>query len=138
MYARGIIEKKIATKRIEIAALKSQITATEAFVSGLEEALKALPKDSQAAVTIRPGTNIYRAYEHLKKVGKPLPISELLKAIGQDVTKENRVSLSGSLGSYVRRHAVFTRSGPNTFGLVEFSKNIGGQEPPEDFGALAT
>jgi hypothetical protein len=69
-------------------------------------------------------------------------ISALLDAIGIQNTKKARVSLVGSLGAYVRKGSVFTRSGPNTFGLIEFE---GGSERivqpelpglPEDFGKV--
>jgi hypothetical protein len=141
MFARKIIEKKIEQKRAEITALLSQVTAAEAFVQGLEEALKALPKDNQTVSSLRPGTNLHKAYEYLKKVGKPVPLNELLKGIGLEVNKANRVSISGTLGAYVRKHSLFSRPGPNTFGLIEFGQKVHTSvpedleaEPPEGFG----
>jgi len=67
-------------------------------------------------------------------------VNELLMAIGLEKTKNARVSLVGSLGAYVRKGVVFTRPGPNIFGLVEMAAT--GNEPdqqvlPETFGRLA-
>jgi hypothetical protein len=69
----------------------------------------------------------------LRKAGKPLHITDILKGIGKTTSKKDRVSLSGSLGWYVRRNEIFTRPAPNTFGLKEM-EDISKEEPPDDFG----
>lgn len=51
--------------------------------------------------------------------GHALHIEELVKAIGKEPTRDNRVSLSGSLNSYVKKCQIFTKPAPNTFGLLE-------------------
>jgi len=140
MYARRTIERKIEAKRQEIAGYEARISEARAFVAGLEEALKALPRQTNATfTTLRPGTNLAKAYATLKKCGAPMHINGLMKAIGLEESKGNRVSLSGSMGAYVRKGDIFTRPGPNTFGLVEFSASQGGgDEPPDDFGSENT
>jgi len=76
---------------------------------------------------------IDKARTALRRVGKPLYIEELLRAMGKEVNKKNRVSLSGSLGSYVRQEYIFTRPAPNTFGLIEFDNSVE-DAIPEGFG----
>jgi len=136
MNARRTIERKIELKKQEISEYETKVAEVKAFVAGLEEALKALPKDANStSVRLRPGTNLAKAYAMLKKRGSPMRINELMKAIGLEETKGNRVSLSGSIGAYVRKGDIFTRPGPNTFGLVEFGDSQGGaDEPPDGFG----
>jgi len=96
------------------------------------------------ARAIRVGSDVGRSQEALRAAGKPLHISDLLRAMGKPDDKRSRVSLAGTLAGYVRRNHVFTRPGPNTFGLIEFVETpeiissqprpIGYVEPPEDFG----
>jgi hypothetical protein len=136
MYARRTIERKVELKKQEISEYEAKIAEAKAFVAGLEEALKALPKDANStSVRLRPGTNLAKAYAVLKGSGSPMRINKLMKAMGLEETKENRVSLSGSIGAYVRKSNIFTRPGPNTFGLVEFGDSqSNSDEPPEGFG----
>src|SRR4051812_45782355 len=122
MAARDEVLKKIAKKHQEIKDLELTIREARAFVQGMEEVLKLLPKDSSAASPdqiLRPGTTIFNAREAIKAAAKPLHITEILKALKMEPNKKNRLSLSGSLSGYARRGEVFTRPAPNTFGLVE-------------------
>jgi hypothetical protein len=67
-------------------------------------------------------------------------IGAILTAIGVENTKSARVSLVGSLGAYVRKGSVFTRPGPNIFGLVGMRSlilELGEQTLPEGFGKVA-
>ena len=70
----------------------------------------------------------------LKNANKPMRLGDILKAIGKDETKESRASLAGSLSAYVRKGRIFMRSGPNEFGLAEWSRAQEEPELPEDFG----
>jgi hypothetical protein len=140
MGAREEVVKKIARKQQEISDLELRIREGRAFIQGMEEVLKILPKENslqKAEQILRPGTAIYSAREAIKQAARPLHIADLLKALKLEVNKKNRLSLSGSLSGYARRGEVFTRPAPNTFGLVEFGESFGRQdlaEPPDDFG----
>ena len=72
--------------------------------------------------TLRPGSDLEKARNAILEAGKPLHIKDLVVAIGKEQTKENRTSLSGSIGAYVRREIIFTRPKPNTFGVTEFEE----------------
>ena len=85
-----------------------------------------------------PAVTSLRRAKRSKPSGKPLHISDLLVALGKETDHDNRAALSGSLSAYVRKHEIFTRPAPNTFGLVEFETNLqrrgnGAAGPPPRF-----
>jgi hypothetical protein len=106
--------------------------------------MKLLPRDGinqpDAAPVLRPNSGVARAHEAIKSAGKPLHINEMLAAMGRDVTRASRGAITSSLAAYVRRGEIFTRVGPNTYGLIEFVRQNGtspqGQLPelPVEFG----
>lgn len=140
MAARDEIQKRIEKKKAEIAELEASVRDARIYVQALEEAVRLLPRDSSsevdAEVTLRAGSNVSKAMEALRTAGRPMHITDLLKAIGKDVDRDHRSALSGSLSSYVRQGKVFTRPEPNVFGLLEFTNNhtAGRKEPPAEFG----
>ncbi|MBI4823663.1 MAG: hypothetical protein HY805_05480 [Nitrospirae bacterium] len=132
MGIRAKFEEKIKRKEQEIQEYEGKIREAKAYLQALQDSLKLLPREGKNVSIesiLRPGSNIAKTYEFLKKIGKPLHITEILKGIGKSTSKKDRIALSGSLGWYVRRKEIFTRPAPNTFGLIE-----SGEEPPEDFG----
>jgi hypothetical protein len=140
MSIRSQIEKKIENKRQEITEFEAKVREANAFLQGLQEALKILPREEREEEErspeqiLRSGSHMAKARDYLRRVGRPMHITEILKNIGLDVTKNNRVSLSGSLGSYARRELIFTHTGPNAFGLIELGSSHSEEEPPDDFG----
>jgi HB1, ASXL, restriction endonuclease HTH domain len=122
-----------------------QIEKAKAYVQALQDSMRFLPKDNgQEGTSLRPGTALAQAREVLQKAGKPMHISEILKALNKPVDKKQRLSLSGSLSTYVRNGQIFTRPAPNTFGLIETNTaSLNGSEAtaeddldlPDDFGA---
>ena len=139
---RDELQKRIERKQQEIRELEKQLAAAHAYIEAMQDSLKLLPKDagSSAAVpeqTLRPGSGVAKAREAILKAGKPLHITEILKALDRPVEKNQRVSLSGSLSGYVKRGEIFTRPAPNTFGLAELNhEEMPVEEPPDDFGSL--
>jgi hypothetical protein len=141
MGARTQIEKKIQAKAVETAELEARIKENNAYIQALQEVIRLLPKedsDSQGAEhNLRAGSAVAKARELLLKSGKPMHITEILKGIGKENTKSQRLSVSGSLRNYARKGMIFTQEGGNTFSLVEFkSKNGSGKNPPEGFGLV--
>lgn len=140
MIVRKKLEEKIQRKREDIAILERQLGEAKSYLLALQDTLKMMPKAGDAEIAaqaLRPGTDVAKAYEILKATGKPLHVNEIVKRMGKETNKENRISVSGSLSGYARRNYIFTRPAPNTFGLVEFESNNKSEEPPEDFGASA-
>ena len=142
MKIRDELQKKIEKKQLEIRELEKQLAGANAYIEAIQDSLKLLPKEPAAGKagpgqTLRPGSGVAKAREAILKAGKPLHITDLLKALGRPVDKNNRVSLSGSLSGYVKRGEIFTRPAPNTFGLAELNHvDMPADEPPANFGAL--
>ena len=134
MNARDQFQKLLDRKQQEIKDLEIQIEKAKAYVQALQDSMKFLRRENgQAQVLLRPGSALAKAQDILRKAGKPLHISEILKALNEKPDK--RVSLSGSLSAYVRNGQIFTRPAPNTFGLIETNETADvSDEIPEDFG----
>ena len=138
MSIRKELDRKIERKKEEITALERSLGEARAYLQALEDTRKMLPKEpgNQEEVLLRPGTELAKVRDILQREGKPLHVEELLQRLGKPPEKKHKLSLSGTLAAYVREHKVFTRPGPNTFGLVEFATpgGGGGDAPPENFG----
>lgn len=134
MGFREDLGRRIDKKRAEIALLEDQLKTAKTYLQALEDMHKLASKDVSTSgsassdhgkedPSFREGSMTGLAYEAIKRAGKPLHVNELLPAIGREVTRAERSAISGTLGAYVRDGKVFTRPAPNTFGLVELSKN---------------
>ena len=138
--SRRQIEKLIDKSEDEIMYLHKTIEMKMAYLQGLRDTLKYLPKEDATEVQaqLRAGTDLARAHDILRTEGQPLHVMELLKRLGREPTNKNRVSLSGSIGFYVRKNQFFTRPAPNTFAAIEQAedqqRNGSSDEPPEGFG----
>jgi len=126
MSLRTELERRVEKKQAEIREYQDRIREANAYLQGLQDTLKLIPKEdvlgAQAEVTFRHGSNVARAAEALRVAGKPLHITEILKAIGQANDKKHRLALSGSIGAYARKNQIFTKAAPNTFSLIEFER----------------
>jgi len=140
MGTRAKIEDKIKKKEEEIQEYDTKIREAKAYLLALQDTLKLLPRDNGSGSIgeklLRKGSNIAKTYNFLKQLGKPAYIDEILRAIGKDVSKKERVSLSGSLAQYVRKNEFFIRPAPNTFGLKSMEEVEDRTEPPDDFGVI--
>ena len=96
-------EKRIEKKQDEIASLERQLGEVRAYLQALQDSLKLLPREqvgvASAADSLRPGSDMDKVRGIISKNGKPMYIAELLKTLGKEDTKGNRLSLSGSLGA---------------------------------------
>lgn len=136
MGLREKLEDRVKRKQQEIHEYELKIAESRAYVDGLQEALRLLPRNAGESAggdeaVLRTGSRIYKTMELLKREGKPMHVSDILSGLGVEPTKKERVSLSGSLGAYVRRGEIFDRPAPNVFGLIGSSYD----EVP--FGAAA-
>jgi len=149
MSARSQIEKKLVAKQQEIADLEIQIQAAKAYIQAMQEVLRLLPKDepegdNSEQLNLRHGSAVSLARDLLLKTGKPMHVTEILKGIGRENTKSQRVSLSGSLRTYARKNQIFTQEGGNLFGLTHWrpaasaspsaSVSPSHKSPPPGFG----
>jgi len=120
MGVREQIQKAIDKKRAEIAEIDRQRLAAEHHIRGLEEALKAVPRDAatNGEVTLREGSAPALVREFLTLAKRPAHITELVAALGKEPSHDNRVSLASTLSTYARQGKVFVKTKPNTFGLI--------------------
>lgn len=134
MGIRNKFEDKIKKKKEEIQQYETKILEAKAYIQALQDTIRYLPKDNKTSETaIRPGSKVSKTLTLLKATGRPMHVTEILKGIGLPLTKNEKTSLSGSLGWYVRRNDIFTRPEPNTFGLIN-KESVERDEPPDDFG----
>ena len=137
MALRDELQKRIERKRSEMVGFEKQLGEARVYIQALEDTLKLLPRESDegfdAAKVLRTGSAVAQAKDVLQRAGHPLHVIDLLKAMGRDDTRNNRTGLSGSISAYVRRREIFTRTAPNTYGLVDFFTN-GKKSPPPNFG----
>lgn len=114
------LQEKCRREEEEIGQIETQIVNGQARVSALEEAIKLFPKDGGGA-ELRDGSQMAGVRDALRAHGKPMSLTEILKAIGSEGDDNKRNSLRGSLASYARDGRVFTKeAAPETFGLIEF------------------
>lgn len=139
MNLRTTFEKQIRNKKSEIRTLEIVLNAARASLQATQNALASLSnnkKHSTDDAVFRAGTTLEKVLNILRKSGKPMKVMPLLTALGKEQTPVNRQALVGTLGAYVRQRKVFIKTGPNTFGLLEWENHRTTQEnnPPEDFG----
>jgi len=141
MGIRENLQKLVAKKLEEISSLELQVKEANAYIQGLQDSIKLLPRDASNGFeyTLREGSALAKARDVLKAAGTPLPIVDILKGLGTPQDKKHRVSLAGTLSGYARDGKVFTKTAPNTFGLIEFRTSRSNEdEIPEDFGSMET
>ena len=123
MGLREKLQKENDEKEFDIYNREQDLVRLKAYLQGLQDAMKMIPKEPDASkpVVLREGSDVAKARDALKKAGQPLHIGDILTAIGKPTDRDSRISLSGSLAAYVRDGKIFTRPHPNTFGLLEFN-----------------
>ena len=145
MNERRKIEERIKKKEQEIQDFEDKIREARIYIQALQDVLKIMPRDMEPSgrpeASLRPGSAVAKAREIILTRKHPVHVTQLLRELGMEVTRESRAGLSGSLSAYVRRREIFTRPAPNTFGLVELNHHgdrstPGEPAPPADFGEL--
>lgn len=143
MSERKKIIERLHRKEQEIATLEEKLKSAKVYVQALRDILKMLeatPEDDvEAEATLRAGSTVDQARRVILERGHPMHIDDILEAIGKEVTREAKSSLTSSLAAYVRRDEIFTRPAPNTFGLTELGHEAQDeleQVPPKNFGQM--
>jgi hypothetical protein len=143
MGLRENFQKMIDKKQQEIRGLEMQLREAGAYIQALQDSMKLLPRDAvegaaESEHTLREGSTLAKTRDLLKHSGAPMPINEILKLLGQPLDKKHRISLAGTLSGYAKKGRVFTKTAPNTFGLVEFgaSDPAAEDELPAEFGSM--
>jgi hypothetical protein len=142
MSERDIIQDKIKKKEQEIQLLEEKLRSAKIYLNALLDISKALSRELHTnadSAVLREGSAVTKAREFILRRGLPVHINDLLQGLGREMTRESRASLTSSIAAYVRRGEVFTRSAPNTFGLIELGHTTSTDsdspsEPPDGFG----
>ena len=147
MSIRTDLERRIDRERLKISDLRDQLGRAEAFVQGLQEALRMLPRETATngraqgvSGILRAGGDVSKTQDLLRTTKRPMHITEILEGLGKEVTKTNRASLTSSLARYARRGEIFDKAGPNRFGLLEFARQPSPEaddplDLPDSFGS---
>lgn len=142
MSERQRIEERLRKKELEIQSLEEKIKAARVYVQALRDVLNIMDRDGDSAISgsvPRAGSAVAEAREVILMRRAPVHVNELLEALGREVSRESRASLTSSLAAYVRRGEIFTRPAPNTFGLIELDQETAEREwkdPPSGFGEI--
>lgn len=140
MGAKESLQRLIDKKQAEIVDLEIRVREGKAYIQALQDSMKILPRDAgEEQPELRPNSALARTRDFIKNSGKPLHITEILKLLGKPSDKKNRVSIAGTLSSYARNHKIFTKTAPNTFGLIESGTSRNSSElMDEDDESLVT
>lgn len=143
MGIRENFQKLIERKQAEIRELEVQIREAQSYLQALQDSAKLLPKEADnngvasSEYSLRPGTSLARVRDIIKEKGAPMHINDILSRLGKTIDTQNRVSLVGTLGSYSRKGRIFSRTAPNTFGLLELGQQeASANDIPEMFGKM--
>jgi hypothetical protein len=137
------LEKRIKDKEAEVQSLEMQLREARIYVQAMQDMYRLLQKSNgdrypSNGVSIRPGTILEQVITVLKQSGKSMKIMDILKALGKEANSQNRQSLVGSLNTYAKKNHFFVRTGPNTFGLLEWQhpdpEQYEENNLPDDFG----
>lgn len=132
MTLRREFEKLIEKKRVEIVDAQKAIASADAYIQAMTDAIKKLPKDDAVqAPPVRPGSDVEKVRDAILSAGKPLHISEIIAALGRVDDADSKAKIAGLLGWYTSKGKVFTKTAPNTYGLVETAP----PDLPPDFGS---
>lgn len=142
MNEREKIQERLRKKEQELQGLEEKIRTGRIYVQALRDVLKLVATDDEVSdqpeSVLRAGSAVAQAREVISDRREPVHINQLLKALGKEVTRESRASLTSSLAAYVRRGEIFTRPAPNTFGLVDLGHEaVAVDKPPSGFGKTA-
>lgn len=77
-------------------------------------------KSQETGPVIKAKSSVGKARAILRKVGEPLHVDDIFSRINKGRKKVKRSTLVGSLSRYVKMEVVFSRTAPNTFGLLEW------------------
>lgn len=141
MSDRKKIEDRLRKKKAEIAALEEKIRSAKVYMAALQDVLKMFVGEeaAEAPGRLRPGSAVAQAREIILFRGEPVHLDDLIVAMGKPLNQSSKSSLVGSLAAYVREDEIFTRTAPNTFGLIELGHDASAEEddsdePPAGFG----
>lgn len=133
MNLRKEFEKLIEKKRTEIVEAQKAIDSAEAYIQAMLDAIRKLPKEDAVAPAVKPGSDVEKVRDAILAAGKPLHLNEIIEALGRTADADTKAKIAGLLGWYTSKGKVFTKTAPNTYGLVEVTSipSDFGEDPPK-------
>lgn len=140
---KGKINKyndEIQTLEANKAEIEAKLIEARTYVKAFKDALKYVSKGdtaSSSTAAVRIGGDVDLTIKKLKSTNNPMHVVAILEALGKESTNKTRKALSAQLNAYQRQGRIFTRTAPNTFGLIEWSTAVKesdseGEDPSED------
>jgi hypothetical protein len=125
------IELKMTDGQTRKGALKESVEMFPDVQSKRVQPKKTVARFQQAEPNVKsyrdlnPKSELYQVRELLRKEGKPMLLSEIVRLLGHPNDQANRgkyASLRGTIGGYVKMGRFFTieSKSPHVIGLVEF------------------
>jgi hypothetical protein len=128
--------RRIEKKRAEVEALRTNLRLEERYLEAMLDTYKLLPRTGEekngTGSGLRKGSNPDKAYQVLKRNGKPMHIKDIVEGMGLKVNRGTTQGLAGALRTYANKGHVFTKIEGlgNTYGLTEFATS------PENIRAM--
>ena len=115
------LEDRIRRKGLEIQNLETQIREGKAYIQAMNDTLKVIPREGVTGgiESFRKGSIADKAKKAIEAHGAPMHVDELVESMKLKSTTKSKRSVAGTLASYARKEEVFTRTAPNTFGLIK-------------------
>ena len=142
MNEKKKIEDKLARKEREIVSLEQKIKDAKVYVKALKDVLSLLSDDTSndsAESKLKEGSSAARAHKIIIDAGQPVHIDKILIAMGKEVSRSTKSSVTSAIAAYARKGEIFIRTAANTFGLIELGhveENEEKAQPPKNFGAV--
>ncbi len=111
----------------KIGEIEMKLREEKIYLNALQDTLKLAPGSNGNAngnAELRTGSLVALAREILRKAGKPMHVREILKDMAKEATRNNRVSLSGSRGGYIRRNQIFTNQNKKSMNTLDVKLKI--------------
>jgi hypothetical protein len=139
---RQKIEERLRRKQAEARSLEEKLRGAKAYIAALQDVLKIFDPehDDGGETKLKAGSAVAQAREFIRQRGEPMHLDDILRALGKEVTRDNKASLTSSIAAYSRRGEIFVRTAPNTYGLIELGHDPVHEsepepvEPPPTFG----
>src|SRR5258708_6898163 len=96
-------------------------------IMGVKKLIKPVSKASKSkSHELRANSDLERVRQILLTKDTPLHIKEIVRLLGKEDEKKAILSLAGSMSGYAKENRIFSKPGPNIFGLREKKYVISG------------
>ncbi len=145
---RNHLENRLKRQRAELDSIERDQTilnvrkeVCKALIAELELLLRNAPKEGgenhPVERQLRVDTDPYRAREILRKARSAMHVKDIIALIGGTDSRNRRSSLAAQLGTYARRKEIFSKEGPNVFGLLDYGPIADSLDDEKNYSTLS-